>query len=128
MTPYSRQYMSIVFYHDDKQEEISQEMKKHAGAARNKTVHTEIRPYDAFYMAENYHQKYYLQLNKDIMADFNALYPDFKGFIYSTDAARINGYVKGLGDMNSLLEEIDAYGLSERGRKRLIEIVEGYGR
>lgn len=120
--------MSIVFYHDEMQREIAEKMKTQEESARNKTIHTEIRPYDMFCMAENYHQKYYLQLNKDIMADFNAMYPDFKDFINSTAAARVNGYVKGLGNMKSLLDEIDAFGLSERGRKRLVEVVESYGR
>ena len=62
------------------------------------------------------------------MADFNAIYPNFNDFIYSTAAARINGYAKGLCDMKSLLEEIDTFGLSERGKKKLIEVVESYGR
>lgn len=125
--PYSRQYMSIVFYHNEKQRKIADEMKKSIEEKYKEKSYTEIVPYTNFYMAENYHQKYYLQLIKPLMNDFNEIYPEFKDFINSTSAARINGYIKGYGGIEALREDIDGFGLSEKGRRALIDIVEGYG-
>ena len=125
---YSRQYMSIVFYHDDGQKEIVDKMKNQLEQNNNRKVYTEIIPYTQFYMAENYHQKYYLQLIREIMSDFKTIYPDFKEFINSTAAAKINGYVKGLGKLELLIQDIDSFGLSEKAKIRLVEVVEGYRR
>jgi peptide-methionine (S)-S-oxide reductase len=58
--------------------------------------------------------------------DIKKHYPNFKDFVDSTAAARINGYIKGVGTMEQLNEEIDMLGLSEKGKKRLIEIVDSY--
>lgn len=90
---YSRQYMSIVFYHDDEQKKAAEDTRRRQEAARGK-IHTEIRPYDTFTYAEDYHQKYYLQ-NSPSMEAFRALAPS--EFVASTAAARMNGVAGGHG-------------------------------
>lgn len=55
------QYRSVIFYHDDKQKEIAERSKKEKeelGELKDKIV-TEIKPFDKFYTAEEYHQKFY---------------------------------------------------------------------
>ena len=55
------QYRSAIFYHSDKQKEISEEVIKKlndSGAFNNKIV-TEVVPFETFYIAENYHQDYF---------------------------------------------------------------------
>jgi peptide-methionine (S)-S-oxide reductase len=49
---------------------------------------------------------------------------DFEGFIYSTTAARLNGYLGGYGDPVTLEKELESYGLSDEGEKILLEIAE----
>ncbi len=120
--------MSIIFYHNKRQKEIALKSKREFENKKNIKIFTEIKPLDKFYLAENYHQKYYLQLTREIMNDFNKIYPNFKDIINSTAIAHINGYIKGVGNMKMLLKEINDLGLSEKGKKRLIQIVEGYGR
>lgn len=119
--------MSIVFYHNDNQKKIAEEMKKYIEEKSKQKSYTEIIPFDKFYLAETYHQKYYLQLIKPLMKDFNEIYPDTRDFINSTAAARANGYIKGYGGIKALKEEIDALGLSEAGEKILMDIVRGHG-
>lgn len=117
-----RQYMSIVFYHEEKQKIISEELVD-AFEKRFGRVYTEIRPFSKFYLAEDYHQKYYLQLQKGLMEEFREIYPNMKDFINSTSAARINGYVKGNGSLSQLEKEIDNFGLSEKAKRILIDLV-----
>ncbi len=55
------QYRSVIFYHNTKQKEIAEKIKKElsaSGAWENPVV-TEISPFTVFYKAEDYHQNYY---------------------------------------------------------------------
>ena len=60
--PGSRQYMSAVFYHDDAQKELALQTKDREEVKRGRAVATAVLPLTAFYLAEDYHQKY-LQKN-----------------------------------------------------------------
>ena len=57
------------------------------------------------------------------MKEFNRMYPEHGDFVDSTAAARVNGYLEGHGTYESLLAEIDTFGLSPEGRQRLLNIV-----
>lgn len=55
------QYGTAIFYHDEQQHKIAEESKKRltdSGVFKEKSVVTPIRPYEAFYPAEEYHQQY----------------------------------------------------------------------
>jgi len=55
------QYRSAIFYHNDKQKESAEKLKKElneSGAFENEIV-TEIVPAEKFYPAEDYHQNYF---------------------------------------------------------------------
>lgn len=57
------QYRSAIFYHNDKQREIAEKSKRdleESGIYRDPIV-TEIVPFKKFYIAEDYHKKYYEQ-------------------------------------------------------------------
>lgn len=58
---HSRQYMSIVFYHDEVQKRLAMETKARQEVRAGSQVFTEIVPYTEFYLAEDYHQKYRLR-------------------------------------------------------------------
>ena len=119
---FSRQYMSIVFYHNEEQKELAAAAKQAEENRLGREIFTEIIPYSAFYLAEDYHQKYYLQQVPELMAEFSAVYPDTKKFIDSTAAARVNGYVGGYGKPETLQKELMSYGLTPAGNKKLLEI------
>lgn len=54
------QYRSVIFYHDDRQKAIAEQSKKEvATKVWNDPIVTEIAPFEAFYVAEEYHQDYY---------------------------------------------------------------------
>ena len=56
-----KQYRSAIFYHDEQQRRIAEESKKRladSGVFKDKPIVTEIRQYEVFYPAEEYHQQY----------------------------------------------------------------------
>ena len=81
---------------------------------------TRIEPLKRFFLAEDYHQKYYLRNDRVLMADFRAMFgEDETAFRESAAAARVNGYVAGGGTRAQLGREIDLLGLSEKGAAQL---------
>lgn len=55
------QYRSAIFYHNEEQKEIAENVKNELEKSGNyrKPFATEISPADEFYRAEEYHQQYY---------------------------------------------------------------------
>ncbi len=122
--PWSWQYMSIVFYHSDEQRELAFSSKEREEARLGGEIVTEIIPVSKFYLAEDYHQKYYLRQELDLARELSAIYQDFSDFIDSTAVARVNGYVGGYGTLPTLEEELNSFGLSTLGRNKLLEIAD----
>jgi peptide-methionine (S)-S-oxide reductase len=120
--PWSKQYRSIIFYHDDEQHRLAMETRRHKEAETGRKVFTEINPFSRFYLAEDYHQKYYLQQVRELMSGLHTIYPDFGDFVDSTVVARINGFLGGHGSLESLEERLFSFGLSPATSSRLVEI------
>ena len=55
------QYRSAIFYHDEDQKQLAEEVirEMEAAAIWDDPIVTEVSPLDAFYKAEDYHQEYY---------------------------------------------------------------------
>jgi peptide-methionine (S)-S-oxide reductase len=119
--PYSQQYMSIIFYHTDEQRKLAEESKVSQEAGRDRPLFTEIVPAGVFTPAEDYHQKYSLQHEPQLLAELQAIYPRIEDLVASTAAARINGYLDGYGSAQQFKAEIDDLGLSDAGRQLLVE-------
>jgi len=118
---YSRQYMSMVFFHDEEQEQTAREVKARVEARVGRPIVTEIVAASTFYLAEDYHQKYILQSDSVLMRDFTRMYPEFSDLVDSTAVARVNGYLHGCGSSAPLEAELDLLGLSGEGAARLQE-------
>jgi peptide-methionine (S)-S-oxide reductase len=117
--PWSRQYMSAIFYHSEEQKKAALESMAAVEEKLQVKINTEIVPLSRFYLAENYHQKYYLQSVQALAGEIKAYYPEFTDFVDSTAAARLNGLVAGYSDPALTAEELESYGLSPRGRELL---------
>ena len=120
---WSKQYMNAIFYHDDEQKEKAEKSKITKQKELKGTVRTEIIPLRKFYLAEGYHQKYFLQSEPELSMEVRAYYPDFSDFLNSTASCRLNGFIAGYGSVDLLVEEINSYGLSPRGRDILRRLV-----
>ena len=117
--PWSRQYMSIIFFHDEGQEQLARDSKALREEKVGGKIYTEITALSPFYLAEDYHQKYYLQGVPELKRELREYYPDLEAFVNSTAAARINGYVGGYGNLASLEEELESFALSGTAEERL---------
>jgi methionine-S-sulfoxide reductase len=120
---WSRQYKAVIFYHDEEQKKLAAATRDRLAAKLGTKIHTEILPYEGFYLAEPYHQKYRLRSVRDIMAEYSAMYPQDDDFVNSTAAARVNGYLGGYGSPELVKSEIGELGLSPGASKKLLDIV-----
>jgi peptide-methionine (S)-S-oxide reductase len=55
------QYRSAIFYHDEEQKRVAEEVISELQAEHiwDDPIVTEVTPFDTFYVAEDYHQEYY---------------------------------------------------------------------
>ncbi len=98
-------------------------MKADEEARIKGAIFTEVVPFNEFYRAEDYHQKYYLRGVRELAAEYLAIYPDIMDFVGSTATARVNGYAGHYGTKERLERELNSLGLSEEGQSRLLKIV-----
>ena len=115
------QYASNIFYADEEQRRIA-EASKEREEARIGYVSTRIRPAGPFYLAEDYHQKYYLSGAPDMAEALHEIYPDPDDFPNSTVVARVNGYLAGYTTLPKLTEQLNGLELSPTDRERLLAL------
>ena len=124
---WKRQYLHAVFYHDDLQQAAALASKAAAQERLGRTVLTEVQPLRSFTRAEDYHQKYLLKREADLLRDLTRAYPRHRDLVDSTAAARLNGYTGGHGGPEQLAREIDRLGLSPESRRKLEMLVQRKG-
>ena len=102
--PFSRQYRSAVFVHDDAQRKVAEQKLAAYSKRRGEAVYTSIEDAPTFWAAEDYHQKYRLRGDSELMALFGEMYTSEADFLASTAAARVNGFLAGYGDPKDLYQ------------------------
>jgi peptide-methionine (S)-S-oxide reductase len=57
------QYRSVIFYHNEEQRNVAEQVVKEIGDARiwDAPIVTQLSPFEVFYKAEDYHQEYFQQ-------------------------------------------------------------------
>jgi len=121
--PWSSQYASIVFYHDEEQRRLAEQTRDGEAARGGGPIHTEIVPFERFYLAEAYHQKYRLQGWPELLAELQAVDARAADLVGSTAAARLNGYLGGYGDPADLQAEMEGLGLAPAAQERLLALL-----
>ncbi|XP_063623562.1 peptide methionine sulfoxide reductase [Cydia splendana] len=109
-TKLKRQYQSMILYHDEEQREAAEASHKEM-TSRFGQLRTEIAPASTFYPAEDYHQKYRLQGHKDLCRSLGL---DSGKLQTSHLAARLNGYLVGVGGKAQFEAELPQLGLNEK--------------
>jgi peptide-methionine (S)-S-oxide reductase len=125
---WSRQYMNVIFYADERQHELALASLAAVEKKIGRKARSEVLPLRRFYPAEDYHQMYLLNRRPDLARELSRIYPKRKDFLDSTAVARLNGYVGGYGTPEQLAREIDGLGLSPAGRNALTELVDNRGK
>jgi hypothetical protein len=111
-----RQYRNVVFYHDSTQQQTAQQVLDRLGKSK-----VALEPFRDFTRAEDYHQKYHLQLSTPLMKDCYKLFPDSRSFVDSTATARINGFLMGHGDAEQVKKDLPQLGLSPESQETLLK-------
>jgi len=122
----NRQYMAAIFYQGEGQRRVAVESRERIAAGLHREVRTQLAPLERFYVAEDYHQKYYLRGHADLLGEFRAYSP--QQFTDSTVAARLNGYVAGQGSVEQLAQELESFGLSAKAASGLERAVRASAR
>ncbi len=99
--------MEAVFAADAAQERI----------ARDRGITAPIITGATFYLAEDYHQKYYLRHDSVLMNELAGYTP--QQLVDSTVAARLNGYVAGKATLAQLHDDLPRLGLSPAANAHL---------
>lgn len=120
-SPWSRQYMSAIFYHDEEQKKLAIESLRRQQAMKGMRVYTEILPAGRFYRAEDYHQKYYLRQRKGVAGMLRGIFPSEDCFVDSTEAARLNGYFAGAIPFVDIEAEMNGSGLPTEDKRRILD-------
>ncbi|XP_053688397.1 peptide methionine sulfoxide reductase-like [Sabethes cyaneus] len=107
-----REYMTLIMYHNEDQRRLAEASKaKQQTEEGNELIATEIVPEGPLYPAESRNQKYRLQGHVDLVEELR-LTPEL--LKTSHVAARLNGYLAGLGGLKQFQQESDKLGLSEK--------------
>lgn len=117
--PWSRQYMSAIFCRDDAQFEAATGMRDRLRDRWNQEIHTEIQRHWRFWRAEDYHQKYRLQAQGELMDELRTRYPGLEALLESPTAMRLNALLSRGSDRGRLARDLEAFDLSERARRIL---------
>ncbi|MCA8977696.1 MAG: peptide-methionine (S)-S-oxide reductase [Planctomycetes bacterium] len=92
---WSRQYQAILFFADDAQERAAKASAAKVREAEVRVLRTEVVPFTKFWVAEDYHQKYALRQQREIMAQLRPLFATEAEFRESPLTAKLNAYAAG---------------------------------
>jgi len=114
--------MSLILTHSAEQKEIASKSRDEEQVKRSpEVIITEIAVAEEFYPAEDYHQKYRLQSHKDLVETLG-LNPEL--LQTSHVAAKLNGYLVGVGGVKQFLSEADSLGLNDSQKEYVRHYVE----
>lgn len=116
-TKIKRQYMSLILYHDGEQKAFAEKSLNEEQKKCNATFVTEIKKFEKFYPAEDYHQKYRLQNHPWLIESTGLVTGEI--LRNSPLAAKLNGYIAGAGTIEQLEKDLSTMGLSDKAAQYL---------
>lgn len=92
---WSRQYQAILFYGDATQERTARASAATVHESEGRALRTEVAPLRQFFVAEDYHQKYALRHQDELMRQLAPLFASEAEFRDSPVTAKLNAYCAG---------------------------------
>jgi len=108
----SRQYRSLIFYHNDEQRMVAMTSLRERERITGRKLPTLVIPAQEIVMAEDYHQKYLLQKQGWLLAELEL--EKTEDLVHSMVAARLNGYTNGYGSKENFIAEKDSLKLPNK--------------
>jgi len=112
------QYASLVLTQGEEQAAVARESAERVSRLYGRTLATRIEPLGEFWIAEDYHQKYYLRNDGTLMREFHHFYPREADFVASTAAALVNAHVYG-SPCARVERDLPKLGLSDKAADHL---------
>lgn len=116
---WSTQYQSVLWTHGKAQAEMAKKSAAAWAKAKGAELKTPIRPATRFWIAEDYHQKYYLRGRARLLRSLVGEKTTDAQIRESTLAARLNGWLIGHGKPADIAKEAKALGLDAAKRELL---------
>ncbi|KAG8337278.1 hypothetical protein J6590_026238 [Homalodisca vitripennis] len=122
------QYCSLILYHSPEQKSLAEKTRDEFKKTSKDEVLTRIEPFETFYDAEGYHQKYHLQEHASLLPTLG-FQKDDERLKTSHLASKINAYLVGMSTVEQFDTEVASLGLDEETTKYIREYnVQNQGR
>jgi len=118
----SRQYRSLILYHNEQQKQLALESKEQQQNLLGGRVTTDITAFTEFFPAEEYHQKYMLRQMPQLMDELRSVFTSDEEMMASTVAARLNGLLGGHGSLEGIQKLLRGY---PSGKWKVLERIAG---
>ena len=110
------QYRHAIWYHTEEQKEEAERSRSRTARSLGigeDRIATALEPAVEFTYAEDYHQKYVLRRQRDLIADLEKLFDDYLAFTDSPTMSRLNGWFGGISrkEIDRCREELLQFGL-----------------
>lgn len=116
---WSTQYKSVLWTHGEAQARTARAFVAEWQKKNKRKVTTALVPAPRFWIAEDYHQKYYLRSKKALLRALFDKKPTDAEIRESTVTARVNGWIQGYGSAAEIQAEASALKLSAKARREL---------
>jgi hypothetical protein len=123
----SPQYRSAIFFRTEEERAAAEAAVARARSARG-NVYTAVEPFRVFHLAEDYHQKHALRGHAGLMREFSHMFRGERGFVDSTAAARVNGWLSGCATADQLERELGLTGLGSSAQETVRAVAMPGGR
>ena len=119
------QYMAAIWCEGERQLELARASGERAAHQHGGALSTRIEPLERFHRAEDYHQKYRLRRDPELLGELVERYGTDRAMVDSTAAARINGLLRGYGDRELVERWLPMLGLTTSAERTLRQRVPG---
>ena len=121
---WSTQYQAVLWTHGPGQADIARASAASWGKAKDSEVQTPMRPATRFWIAEDYHQKYYLRSRGQLLKALVGANATEDEIRESTIAARANGWITGHGKAAEIAREAEVLGIDAKAGALLNEALD----